>query len=324
VLLYPRQREPETTITCPLSMILWAKRHCQMLEWKRSLSRVTIKGLLTTTTTTITTTMATYTMETSTHHLRPWRTFLPSFVVGNGPTEEAAASTTASHSVLCMDSSSSSLGGMMTIAPTPQMADSILAASLNQMSLQEREKVYEDVHGVAPPSNPEEPTFVASCLAELQTELDAIPPLLKVAYDLAYSQHSLYVTHSKFRLLFLRSESFQPKAAASKMVGFLEAKLELFGPDKVSRDILLSDYDPSDIKCLESGLYQLLPGRDRSGRPVIFCSGVAHRNTTVVNRVRGESVTRGGKCVCVFYCIVARPFKSVFVPCCLLCFSFFP
>jgi hypothetical protein len=195
-------------------------------------------------------------------------------------------------------SSSSSLGGMMTITPTPQMADSILAASLNQMSLQEREKLYEDVHGVARPSNPEEPTFVASCLTELQMELDAIPPPLRHAYDLAYSQNASYVTQSKFRLLFLRSESFQPKAAAFKMVGFLEAKLELFGRETLSRDISLSqDYDPSDIKCLESGLYQLLPGRDRSGRPVLFCNNsVAPPNATVVNKVRTR---RERECVCV-------------------------
>jgi hypothetical protein len=211
---------------------------------------------------------------------------LPSF--GNGP----AAGT---HSLRGVDASTMTMTTMRTtmIAPTPQMADSILAESLNQMSLQERERVYEDVHGVAPQSNPEEPSFVMTCLTQLQTELEHIPSPLKQAYNLAYSQNAIYVTHSKFRLLFLRSEAFQPKAAAYKMVGFLEAKLELFGPDKLSRDIVLSDYDASDIKCLESGLYQLLPGRDRSGRAVLFCNNaVAPPNATVVNKVRGSSRER--------------------------------
>jgi hypothetical protein len=160
---------------------------------------------------------------------------------------------------------------------------------MNQLSLIERERVFADVHGVADAVN-EEPHFVDRCLAELQTELEKIPTHMNRAYVMAHSQCPEYVNSKKFRLMFLRTDSFQPQLAALRIVEFLAAKLELFGPEKFAKDIELADLDEGDIACLESGYMQLLPGRDRSGRPIVSCIPYcAPVNATHVNKVSKEN-----------------------------------
>ena len=50
------------------------------------------------------------------------------------------------------------------------------------------------------------------------------------------------------------------------MVHHFETKQELFGEDKVARDITLDDFDKDDMACIKAGGYQILPVRDRAGR----------------------------------------------------------
>ena len=66
------------------------------------------------------------------------------------------------------------------------------------------------------------------------------------------------------------SESFDPCNAASRMVRFFDEKCELFGADKLTKDITLEDLDPDDIITLENGFYQVLPEKDCVGRKA-FC-----------------------------------------------------
>ena len=70
--------------------------------------------------------------------------------------------------------------------------------------------------------------------------------------------------------MFLRAESFDPYNAASRMVRFFDEKYELFGADKLTKDITQDDLDPDDIAALERGVYQELPEKDCAGRKVFF------------------------------------------------------
>ena len=70
--------------------------------------------------------------------------------------------------------------------------------------------------------------------------------------------------------MFLRAENYNPYNAASRMVRFFDEKCELFGADKLTKDITLDDLDPDDIAALENGFFQLLPEKDCAGRKV-FC-----------------------------------------------------
>ena len=125
--------------------------------------------------------------------------------------------------------------------------------------------------------DPEEDPFEAVQLVEDVIDfLTSIPPRRKSAYLLAVHQNEQYVHDFDFIMRFLRSDRYNVKDAAHRVVGFFEYKRELFGIDKLTKDIGIEDFsgpdaaDPqNDCLALESGLFQLLPGNDRSGRAVI-------------------------------------------------------
>jgi hypothetical protein len=159
----------------------------------------------------------------------------------------------------------------------PEDMDAFIAAELNNLSIIERENILQDIHGVSDIVD-EEPEFVVRRLAELNTEVTMIKN--KPAYLQAKAQNPEYVSNLDFRLMFLRAEYFIPKDAAIRLVAFFEAKLELFGSEKLTKTILLSDMDKNDIGCLETGYSQLLPGRDRAGRALVTVLPIIHNEHT--------------------------------------------
>ena len=75
--------------------------------------------------------------------------------------------------------------------------------------------------------------------------------------------------------MFLRADLFNASASLKRMKGFFEVKLQLFGLESLGRAITIAqDFDENesneDWEALQSGYTQLLPGRDRAGRPIIF------------------------------------------------------
>jgi hypothetical protein len=153
-----------------------------------------------------------------------------------------------------------------TECPTPAEASAMLAKEMNQLSVEEREKVLEDVHGI-PRVVDESQEFIEASLALLEKELLNISS--KAAYDLASSMSKEYTSSKKIRLMFLRAESYDPYNAASRMVRFFDEKCELFGADKLTKEITLDDLDPDDIMTVENGMFQVLPEKDCAGRKVI-------------------------------------------------------
>ena len=145
-------------------------------------------------------------------------------------------------------------------------ADALLANELNQMSLEERERTYEEIHGVGRILE-ETPDMIDHHLRQMDEALSRLP--LNAAYMMAFQRDPEYVTNPRFRLMFLRSTNFDVELAAQKLLDFLQGKLELFGQQTLTRSLYLSDLDPDDLACLKSGAYQLLPGRDSAGRAVI-------------------------------------------------------
>ena len=73
----------------------------------------------------------------------------------------------------------------------------------------------------------------------------------------------------EFLLQFLRSEEFNVEASSAKFLRFLEEKLDLFGADKLLKDITLDDMNEEDMGALNSGIIQRIPQKDRSGRDVV-------------------------------------------------------
>jgi hypothetical protein len=149
----------------------------------------------------------------------------------------------------------------------PADMDKVLAQEVHNLSLEERNRVYEDVHGVAEPLE-EDPKLVAQRLSEFDLKLSTIRN--KPAYDFALQQSPEYVNDRKFHLMFLRSTELDANEAAQKFVNHFDFKMELFGREKLAQNITLGDLDEKGLKYLRSGEIQILPATDRIGRPILF------------------------------------------------------
>lgn len=132
--------------------------------------------------------------------------------------------------------------------------EKLLANDLNNLSLQEREAVYDEIHGVASPLE-ETPHFVQTKLDALQEELIKIQN--KPAYDRAMVMDPEYIQDRAFCIPFLRAKLFNTKEAAAQLVAHLEMKQELFGTHRLCRDIHISDLDENDQELLRSGAFPL-------------------------------------------------------------------
>jgi len=108
-----------------------------------------------------------------------------------------------------------------------------LAQDLNALTVQQREKIYNEVHGVADIID-EKPEFVSECLTTMRKCLESeIPPTRKKAMDRAVFLRPSIRSDDKFHLMFLRARQFDSSKAALLMTQYFENKLELFG-DEVS------------------------------------------------------------------------------------------
>jgi hypothetical protein len=150
--------------------------------------------------------------------------------------------------------------------PRPEEFDALFAQELNKLSIQERDDVLQDLHGVSD-IIAEDENLVSRCLQEMHGAIVAINE--KDAYLMAEAQNYDYVHSLDFRLMFLRAEYFNPEDAAIRLVAFFESKKDLFGVEKLTKPITLDDLGPDDIAALEAGYSQLLPGRDRAGRAIV-------------------------------------------------------
>jgi len=144
-------------------------------------------------------------------------------------------------------------------------AEAVLVQELNSLSIQERQRVYEDVHGIADKKQ-ETSEFIESCCAQVQREIRKIKQ--RPAYYKATFLRPNAFTSKDFVVHFLRAEDYIPKRAARRIVDYFEFKLSLFGLGRLCKTITLDDLDDDDLRYLRTGRVQLL-GKDRTGRPVV-------------------------------------------------------
>jgi len=144
-------------------------------------------------------------------------------------------------------------------------SDRIIAQAMNSLSTEEREKVMEEVHCVSKPIE-EKTDFILEKLAELDCEVSIRE---NEAYEIGSKQKRGFVEDLSFRCMFLRCNSFVASAASKRMMHHLKLKETYFGEQKITKDIGFLDLSEEDIRSLESGVIQVLPEKDRSGRAVI-------------------------------------------------------
>jgi hypothetical protein len=167
-----------------------------------------------------------------------------------------------------------------------------LTETLNKLSLVEREDILFDVHGVSDNVVHETPELISHKSKEMNEFLKTFKT---DAYALAESQSTEYLRSEKFRLMFLRAESFDARNAAHRIIQFLEHKLELFGPTKLCKEITLDDLTPEDMESLENGHMQLMPVRDPSDRAIFVYCGNCVKYTTPENLVSRKTDSTSNK-----------------------------
>jgi hypothetical protein len=158
----------------------------------------------------------------------------------------------------------------------PRQVDILLANEMNKLSLNSRELINEEIHGVCCLAPKETPEMLEKALAQLSLELDNIPCSEKQAFLQSQQlfPNNRYVNDRSFRLMFLRCELFNARKSAIRLVRYLDFLLEIFHNNRelLGRPIRLNDLGPNSIKLLRSGCLQLLPVRDNSGRRVFVTS----------------------------------------------------
>lgn len=152
----------------------------------------------------------------------------------------------------------------------PKHADSLLSKELMKLTFSDRNNITEEMHGVQSLSIDESPEIVDAALTQLQYEIDNLSPSEKEAYSVAQTLPVTYVNDSAFRLRFLRADLFDAREAAKRMCGYLNIIFTLFGMEVLKRPLRSTDFKGKEEKnLLKSGIVQLLPYRDRSGRRVV-------------------------------------------------------
>jgi hypothetical protein len=143
--------------------------------------------------------------------------------------------------------------------------DNIIARKMSKLSMEDREKIYQDVHGVSAGIE-ETPSFIDDCKHKLEFEIQKLKN--KKDYDIARKLNPEYVQDPDFLIKFLRADHFEVKKSEVRLARYFKAKMELFGEDKIVRDIVQDDLNAEDLAVLHYGSPHILPLRDRSGRVV--------------------------------------------------------
>ncbi len=169
-----------------------------------------------------------------------------------------------------------------------KQADNLITKELSRLSVQDRNDINEEIHGVRSLARDETPEDLARSLGELDTVLSRMitnPASLRNAFDFGQRETGskkiternerdhVYVNDTNFRLRFLRCERFDAEKAAIRMIKYLDLILTLWGENALRRQIQLTDFSKDEMKLMRSGCIQVLPYRDRAGRPILAFVG---------------------------------------------------
>mmetsp|Transcript_77253 Transcript_77253/g.156819 ORF Transcript_77253/g.156819 Transcript_77253/m.156819 type:complete len:760 (-) Transcript_77253:1179-3458(-) len=154
----------------------------------------------------------------------------------------------------------------------PKMVDELIANELNKLSFQERESINEEIHGIEVRNAgvKETPELLQNSFDELEKELQNLRPKFP-AFDRSQLLFgaTTYLNTEDLRLMFLRCDLFDCKKAARRLCDYTELVLEIYGDFALERRAYLSDLTNFELAVLETGGYQVLPGRDRAGRRIL-------------------------------------------------------
>ena len=173
------------------------------------------------------------------------------------------------------------------VAPQPRsiashigksQVEEMVSTSMSRLSAPDREQRLNELHGVEEETD-ESPQKLEQMLQEMDSILAArkeaqLPGI--EAIILAELQDHAFVMG--LRLKFIRATRYDVSEAATRLISFLSVKLKLFGYDKLTSKITLSDLSEEAMEILNSGLFQVMPFPDSVGRFILVVNPVMVRH----------------------------------------------
>jgi hypothetical protein len=151
----------------------------------------------------------------------------------------------------------------------PRFEECELSEERSSLSASDQTEALHDLFGRGKaPLKDEDHALIKEAQRALSQEISDIEH--KSAYLQALNQCPGYALNDQFRLTFLRAERFNTSRAAQRVVNYWEEKLKLFGPQKAFRRLTIHDLDAKDVDTLREGGIRMLPGRDASGRGLLY------------------------------------------------------
>lgn len=157
--------------------------------------------------------------------------------------------------------------------------DDLLSREMMQLSLEARNDIQEEIHGVKCIAPIETPELLERSLVQLEAQINMIigsstsipvPNLPTNSLILARNMGDQSYTNSRdFKLLCLRCELFDVRKAALRLCEHLDMLNSLFGEKCLLREPSLhKDFTKAEFRLIKKGYFQFLPFRDRSGRRI--------------------------------------------------------
>ena len=211
-------------------------------------------------------------------------------------TESTASSSISTPPV---SSSSSRSASPSVVSGTIKLDNETLhAQELSGLTHAERERLYEQIHGVRRSDNgtdgrkrctfehdrEHDVEFQNDCLNTMEIELSKMRN--RYEYNLAHFLAPSVVKNRDFRLMFLRSENYHPRKAAKRLILHHQYKAILWGMDKVATRITYDDLSEDDKTALHAGSIQILPLKDTAGRTIFLFAPKFDRWITWKNQLR--------------------------------------
>lgn len=150
-----------------------------------------------------------------------------------------------------------------------QYTSADLAEDMHSLTAAERQKLQEDIHGVADRIEETE-DFLKSKLSELRDVLASIPAHSRSAWDRAVFLRPGLSNDRQLHLTFLRALHFDSGAAATRLVRHLENKRNYFGDDLLIHRITWNDLNQQEQSLVLKGVYRIIRGQEATGRSVAY------------------------------------------------------
>ncbi|KAL3930106.1 MAG: hypothetical protein SGBAC_011907, partial [Bacillariaceae sp.] len=163
-----------------------------------------------------------------------------------------------------------------------QEMDVMLSQAFNRLTFDQRQEQQDLLHGVDNELTEGE-DFVDNSLQHLDNYLMCMKN--GSVYETAEKMDPEFVGSRAFRIMFLRGNRYDTKAAADQMLRFFVQKQKLFGREKLVKDITMDDLDEDDRACFRSGCIQIV-GKDRSNRHILLQIPGLRLFKTLLNELR--------------------------------------